>query len=91
VIFGEGFGQGLREGRKLRCVIPGGSSTPVFTADVANSANARRSPKSLLGNASGSRNTRSATYSAVHGPIPGTAQRAADQEAMANVGLVKVL
>jgi len=33
LVFGEAFGQGLREGRKLRCVIPGGSSTPVFGAD----------------------------------------------------------
>jgi NADH-quinone oxidoreductase subunit F len=33
LVFGESFGQGLRPGRKLRCVIPGGSSTPVFTAD----------------------------------------------------------
>ena len=33
LVFGESFGQGLREGRKLRCVIPGGSSTPVFTPD----------------------------------------------------------
>src|SRR5262249_9898685 len=32
LVFGKDFGQGLREGRKLRCVIPGGSSTPVFTA-----------------------------------------------------------
>jgi NADH-quinone oxidoreductase subunit F len=29
----EGYGGGLREGRKLRCVVPGGSSTPVLTAD----------------------------------------------------------
>jgi NADH-quinone oxidoreductase subunit F len=33
LVFDPRFGQGLREGRKLRCVIPGGSSTPVFTAD----------------------------------------------------------
>ncbi|PYQ50782.1 MAG: hypothetical protein DMF78_14805 [Acidobacteria bacterium] len=33
LVYGERFGQGLREGRKLRCVIPGGSSTPVFTAE----------------------------------------------------------
>jgi NADH-quinone oxidoreductase subunit F len=33
LVFGEKFGQGLREGRKLRAVIPGGSSTPVFTPD----------------------------------------------------------
>lgn len=33
LIYGADFGQGLREGRTLRCVIPGGSSTPVFTPD----------------------------------------------------------
>jgi NADH-quinone oxidoreductase subunit F len=33
LVYGKDFGQGLREGRSLRCVIPGGSSTPVFTAD----------------------------------------------------------
>ena len=33
LIFDEGYGGGLREGHKLRCVVPGGSSTPVLTAD----------------------------------------------------------
>jgi NADH-quinone oxidoreductase subunit F len=33
LIFDEGYGGGLRDGRKLRCVVPGGSSTPVLTAD----------------------------------------------------------
>ncbi|HUG54136.1 MAG TPA: NADH-quinone oxidoreductase subunit NuoF [Vicinamibacteria bacterium] len=33
LVYGEDFAQGLREGRKLRCVIPGGSSTPVLTHD----------------------------------------------------------
>ena len=33
LIFDEGYGGGLREGRQLRCVVPGGSSTPVLTAD----------------------------------------------------------
>ncbi len=33
LVYGESFGQGPRDGRKLKCVIPGGSSTPVFTAD----------------------------------------------------------
>jgi NADH-quinone oxidoreductase subunit F len=33
LVYGADFAQGLREGRKLRCVIPGGSSTPVFTPD----------------------------------------------------------
>jgi NADH-quinone oxidoreductase subunit F len=33
LIFDEGYGGGMLEGRKLRCVVPGGSSTPVLTAD----------------------------------------------------------
>ena len=33
LVFGKDFAQGMREGRKLRCVIPGGSSTPVLTPD----------------------------------------------------------
>jgi NADH-quinone oxidoreductase subunit F len=33
LVYDQRFGQGLREGRTLRCVIPGGSSTPVFTPD----------------------------------------------------------
>src|SRR5262249_6366864 len=33
LVFDERFGGGMRPGRKLRCVIPGGSSTPVWTAD----------------------------------------------------------
>jgi len=33
LIYDEGYGGGLPEGRELRCVVPGGSSTPVLTAD----------------------------------------------------------
>ena len=33
LLYGENFAQGVREGHKLRCVIPGGSSTPVLTPD----------------------------------------------------------
>ena len=33
LIFGEGFGKGMRPGRKLKAVVPGGSSTPVLRAD----------------------------------------------------------
>jgi NADH-quinone oxidoreductase subunit F len=33
LVYGDSFAQGMREGRKLRCVIPGGSSTPVLTPD----------------------------------------------------------
>jgi NADH-quinone oxidoreductase subunit F len=33
LIFDPAFGGGLGEGRKLRAVVPGGSSTPVLTAD----------------------------------------------------------
>ncbi len=33
LVYGENFAQGMREGHKLRCVIPGGSSTPVLTPD----------------------------------------------------------
>jgi NADH-quinone oxidoreductase subunit F len=33
LIFGEGYAQGIRGGRKLKAVVPGGSSTPVLHAD----------------------------------------------------------
>ena len=33
LIFHKNFGQGLRDGRKLRAIIPGGSSSKVFRAD----------------------------------------------------------
>ncbi len=32
LIYGEGYAQGIRGGRKLKAVVPGGSSTPVLTA-----------------------------------------------------------
>jgi len=33
LIFGPGYAQGIREGHMLKAVVPGGSSTPVLTAD----------------------------------------------------------
>jgi NADH-quinone oxidoreductase subunit F len=33
LIYGDGYAQGIRGGRKLKAVVPGGSSTPVLTAD----------------------------------------------------------
>src|SRR5713101_7405514 len=33
LIYGDGYAQGIREGRRLKAVVPGGSSTPVLTAD----------------------------------------------------------
>jgi NADH-quinone oxidoreductase subunit F len=33
LIYGEGYARGIREGRKLKAVVPGGSSTPVLTPD----------------------------------------------------------
>jgi NADH-quinone oxidoreductase subunit F len=33
LIYDERFGRGVRDGHKLRAVVPGGSSTPVLTAD----------------------------------------------------------
>jgi NADH-quinone oxidoreductase subunit F len=33
LVFDERFAGGMREGQKLRCVIPGGSSTPVLLPD----------------------------------------------------------
>jgi NADH-quinone oxidoreductase subunit F len=33
LIYGEGYAQGMREGRRLKAVVPGGSSTPVLTPD----------------------------------------------------------
>ena len=33
LIYDEAYGGGMRPGRKLRAVVPGGSSTPVLTAD----------------------------------------------------------
>jgi NADH-quinone oxidoreductase subunit F len=54
LIYGESYGQGMREGRKLRCVIPGGSSTPVFTPDqidVAMDFDSIAKAGSMLGSA----------------------------------------
>jgi NADH-quinone oxidoreductase subunit F len=33
LIYGDGYAQGIRDGRRLKAVVPGGSSTPVLTAD----------------------------------------------------------
>jgi NADH-quinone oxidoreductase subunit F len=33
LIYGEGYAQGIKDGRKLKAVVPGGSSTPVLTGD----------------------------------------------------------
>ena len=33
LIYGEGYAQGIRGGRQLKAVVPGGSSTPVLRAD----------------------------------------------------------
>jgi NADH-quinone oxidoreductase subunit F len=38
LIFGEGYAQGIRGGRKLKAVVPGGSSTPVLTASEIDCA-----------------------------------------------------
>jgi NADH-quinone oxidoreductase subunit F len=49
-----GFGGGLPEGRKLRCVVPGGSSTPVLTAneiDIAMDFDSVAKAGSMLGSA----------------------------------------
>ncbi len=32
LVYGEGYARGIRAGRKLKAVVPGGSSTPVLTA-----------------------------------------------------------
>jgi len=54
LIYGEGYAQGIRGGRKLKAVVPGGSSTPVLTADeidVAMSFDAVAKAGSMLGSA----------------------------------------
>jgi NADH-quinone oxidoreductase subunit F len=54
LIFDEGYGQGIRDGRRLKAVIPGGSSTPVLTAaeiDVAMSFDSLAQAGSMLGSA----------------------------------------
>ncbi len=48
------YAKGMKPGRKLRCIIPGGSSTPVFTADeidVAMDFDSIAKAGSLLGSA----------------------------------------
>ena len=54
LIYGQGYAQGIRGGRKLKAVVPGGSSTPVFTAaeiDVAMNFDAVAKAGSMLGSA----------------------------------------
>jgi len=54
LVFGEGYAQGIRDGRKLKAVVPGGSSTPVLTAseiDVAMDFDAVAKAGSMLGSA----------------------------------------
>jgi NADH-quinone oxidoreductase subunit F len=54
LIYGEGYAQGIRDGRKLKAVVPGGSSTPVLTAaeiDVAMDFDSLAKAGSMLGSA----------------------------------------
>ncbi len=54
LIYGEGYGQGIRDGRRLKAVVPGGSSTPVLTAaeiDVAMDFDSLATAGSMLGSA----------------------------------------
>ena len=54
LVFGEGYAQGIRDGRKLKAVVPGGSSTPVLTAaeiDVAMDFDSLAKAGSMLGSA----------------------------------------
>src|SRR5574340_159225 len=54
LIYGEGFAQGIRGGRQLKAVVPGGSSTPVLTAseiDVAMDFESLAKAGSMLGSA----------------------------------------
>jgi NADH-quinone oxidoreductase subunit F len=54
LIYGEGYAQGIRGGRKLKAVVPGGSSTPVLTAselDVAMDFDGVAKAGSMLGSA----------------------------------------
>jgi NADH-quinone oxidoreductase subunit F len=54
LIYGEGYAQGIRAGRKLKAVVPGGSSTPVLTAaeiDVAMDFDGVAKAGSMLGSA----------------------------------------
>jgi NADH-quinone oxidoreductase subunit F len=54
LIYGEQFGGGIRDGRALKCVIPGGSSVPVLLPDqldIPASFDGVASAGSLLGSA----------------------------------------
>jgi NADH-quinone oxidoreductase subunit F len=54
LIFGEGYARGIRDGRKLKAVVPGGSSTPVLTAgeiDIPMSFDGVAKAGSMLGSA----------------------------------------
>ncbi len=54
LIFGEGYGAGIPGGRRLKAVVPGGSSTPVLTAseiDVALDFDSLAKAGSMLGSA----------------------------------------
>ena len=54
LIYGEGYAQGIKNGRKLKAVVPGGSSTPVLTAgeiDVAMDFDGVAKAGSMLGSA----------------------------------------
>jgi NADH-quinone oxidoreductase subunit F len=54
LIYGEGYAQGIPDGRKLKAVVPGGSSTPVLTAaelDVAMDFDGVARAGSMLGSA----------------------------------------
>ena len=54
LIYGEGYARGIREGHRLKAVVPGGSSTPVLTAgeiDVAMDFDSIAKAGSMLGSA----------------------------------------
>jgi NADH-quinone oxidoreductase subunit F len=54
LIYGEGYAQGIPGGRKLKAVVPGGSSTPVLTAseiDIAMDFDGVAKAGSMLGSA----------------------------------------
>ena len=54
LIYGEGYAQGIRGGRQLKAVVPGGSSTPVLTAgeiDIAMDFDGVAKAGSMLGSA----------------------------------------
>jgi NADH-quinone oxidoreductase subunit F len=54
LIFGEGYAQGVRDGRQLKAVVPGGSSTPVLTPgeiDIPMSFDGVAKAGSMLGSA----------------------------------------